>query len=443
MSPLEKRILLPPDLKPINSLEQYRALGGLKGLPKARAMTSQAVIDEVKKAGLRGRGGAGFPTGVKWQTVHDDPSSTKYVVCNGAEGEPGTFKDRYLMLKNPYPILEGMLIAAHAVKAKAAIIGTKQKFTPQVKRLQGAIKEFEEAKVVPSGFIELVLGPDEYLFGEEKALLEVIDGRGAMPRNFPPFLVGVRYSPHEPNPTVVNNAESMSHVAHILAKGAAWFRSSGTEDTPGTIILTLSGDVKRPGMYEVPAGLKMNTVLNEFGGGPAGKKPFKAIFSGVANCVMTPELFDLPVDFGSLRKAGVGLGSGGFIVYDEDNCMVKVALMLSDFLAESSCGQCIPCNQGCRIITEHLANLEYHRGTRQDIEDILMECGRCTSQTRCFLPTQESKMISSVIRKFPTEFDFHIGNECCYTHEPILPKIADFDEQTGRFVYEVKRPLSV
>jgi len=440
---LEKRILLPHDLKPISSLAEYKKRGGLKGLEKAYAMSRAEVIEHVKQSGLRGRGGAGFPAGVKWQTVAADPSPKKYVVCNGAEGEPGTFKDRYMIVRNPYQLLEGMLICAYAVNAEQAIIGIKKKFTPQVNRLKDAIREMEGARVVAPGFLDIVLGPDDYLFGEEKALLEVIDGRGAMPRNMPPYLLGVKYTPLEHNPTVVNNAESMSHLPHIFAKGVDWFRSTGSEDTPGTIVLTLSGDVKRPGVYEVPAGLTVRKALYDLAGGPAGDKPFKAVFSGVANCVMTPDLFDTPMDFGSLRKAGVGLGSGGFIVYDEDTCMVNIALMFSRFLARSSCGQCIPCNAGCRIITEHLEKLENGEGDEEDIEDILIECGRCTSQTRCFLPTQESKMISSIIDQFPREFQNHIDYGCRRPKRPVLPKIADFDEKTRKFVYEQPSFLSV
>lgn len=439
MLPQEKRILLPQDLKPIKSLEEYRAIGGLVGLEKARSLTPQQVIDTVKQSGLRGRGGAGFPVGVKWQTVYDDPSSTKYVVCNGAEGEPGTYKDRYLLGKNPYWVLEGMLIAAHAMKAPAAVIGTKKKFTYQAGRLQKAVAEFEAAGVAPRGFLEIVLGPDEYLFGEEKALLEVIDGYDAMPRNFPPFFVGIRATPTERNPTLVNNAESMSHLPNIFAKGPEWFRSIGTKDTPGTVMITLSGDVKRPGIYELPAGLTLRQLLNDIGGGPAGDQPFKAVFSGVSNAVILPKTFDTVMDFGSLRAAGAGLGSGGFMVYDASHCMVKVALMFSSFLAESSCGQCVPCKRGCRVITEHLDNLETNRGSQEDLDNIFYESGHCTDQTRCFLPQQESKVITSIIQAFPEDFKRHAhGQRCPLTRQLVLPKIESFDEVTGNFIYENK-----
>lgn len=438
MHPLETRVLLPEDLKPINTLKEYKARGGLKGLLKARDMSRTDLINLVKQSGLRGRGGAGFPTAIKWTTVYNDPASKKYVVCNGAEGEPGTYKDRYMISKNPYQLIEGLLIAAYAVDAYQAVIGTKEKFTLQVNRIKEAIKDFEAEGLIQEGYVRLVLGPDDYLFGEEKALLEVIDGRGAMPRNFPPFLVGVDYKPHEPNPTVVNNAESLSHLPHILSKGVEWFRSNGFEDTPGTMIITLSGDVKRPGMYEVPLGLTVNELLYELGQGPR-EYPFKAIFSGVANRVMTPDLFDTPMGFGTLRSKGVGLGSGGFIVYDESNCIVAIALMLSRFLADSSCGQCIPCNSGTRTVTNHLQKIEDGQGTQDDIDAIRSVLGRCTNQTRCFLPVQETQLVGSVLDAFEEEVKNHLNCSCPHPKELVLPKLKSYDEGACEFTYEAPK----
>jgi len=435
MHPLERRVLLPEDLKPITSLDDYKKQGGLKGLEKARTMSSEAIIEEVKNSGLRGRGGAGFPAAIKWQTVHENPEATKYVVCNFAEGEPGTYKDRYLVSKNPYLVFEGMLIVAQAVSAKETIIATKTKFKPTVERLKKAIAEIEEASLCKKGYIRLVLGPDEYLFGEEKALLEVIDGREAMPRLFPPYMVGVAITPTENNPAVVNNFETMSHVAQILANGADNFKQNGTEDTPGTGIISLSGDVKKPGMYEVSFGLTIREMLYELGGGPASEHAFKAIFSGVSNRVLTPDQFDLVMDFGTLRAAGVGFGSGGFMVYDESRSMVQVAWMFSHFLAKSSCGQCIPCNMGTRDITEHLARLNEGQGTQNDVDEILAISSRCTNQARCFLPVQESILVPSLIEKFEDEFKNTTGNGK-YKRDIIIPKLESFDELQGQFAYE-------
>jgi NADH-quinone oxidoreductase subunit F len=440
MHSLEKRVLLPEDLKPINSLEEYKAQGGLKGLERARNMSSQEIIDEVKKSGLRGRGGAGFPTGIKWETVYNASDPVKYVVCNFAEGEPGTYKDRYLVEKNPYVVFEGMLITAHVIGAKEAIIGTKEKFTQIVPRIERALEELEEAGVVEKGYVRIVLGPDEYLFGEEKALLEVIDGRPPMPRFFPPFMMGVNIGPNKNNPAVVNNAESMAHIPHILGKGPEEFRSNGTDDTPGTMIITLTGDVKKPGMHEISLGITVNQLLYDLGGGPKDDNvPFKAVFSGVANRV-TPNQFDLTMDFGTLHGAGVGLGSGGFMVYDESRCIVDLALLFSRFLAAGSCGQCIPCKMGSRIITEHLYELQSGKGSKVDIDAILTETGRCTNQTRCFLPTQESVLVSSCIEKFSQEFEKHLSHACEYNHDLLIPKVEHFDDKTQEFTFE-KDPI--
>jgi NADH:ubiquinone oxidoreductase subunit F (NADH-binding) len=436
MHPLEKRVLLPADLKPINSLEEYKARGGLQGLEKARGMKREDVIALVKKANLRGRGGAGFPTAIKWETVSKAPDPKKYVVCNFAEGEPGTYKDRYFISKNPYQVFEGMLIASYVVNAQQAIIGTKEKFKHIVPRLQQALKELEDAGVALKGYLRIVLGPDEYLFGEEKALLEVIDGRGAMPRNYPPFILGVYCGPTETNPTVVNNAETMSHLPNILRNGAEWFRSMGTEDTPGTVILSLSGDLKRPGMYEVATGLTVRQMLYDLAGGPATEAPIKAVFSGVANRVMTPDQFDLKVDFGTLRANGVGLGSAGFMVYDQRRSMVEVAWMFAKFLAVSSCGQCVPCNTGTRHITGILENLKNGQGKKDDIENIIAEAGRCTSQTRCFLPTQASVLVRSIIEKFSGEFRAQLSQKVAIQQNLLIPKIENFDDATGQFKFE-------
>ena len=433
--PQETRILLPKDLKPINSLQEYQAQGGLKGLTKARSLAPLEVIDELKKAGLRGRGGAGFPTAIKWTTVYNDPSPVKFVVCNGSEGEPGTYKDRYLLQKNPYYLLEGLLIAAYVISAQKAIIGLKAKFKREHEQIKKGIQELVTAKVVEPGYIEVVPGPDEYLFGEEKALLEVVDGRGAMPRNMPPFLYGVRCLPGEYNPTIVNNVESLSHVANILANGAQWFRAIGSQDTPGTMIFTLCGDVKRPGMYELASDTTLNQLIYDFGGGPTGNNRIRAVFSGVANKVMTPEMFDAQLGFGTLRQAGGGLGSAGFIVYDDSMCMVKVAYMFSSFLARESCGQCVPCNSGCRTVTRYLEKFENRKAVAEDIDAILAECGRMTNQTRCFLPTEESILMRSLVEKFRKDFEQHLKFDCTYAREPQLPLIDNFDDTTGSFTY--------
>ena len=438
MHPLECRRLLPHDLKPLNSLSEYISQGGGQAIKKALSMAPADIILELKKAGLRGRGGAGFPTAIKWGGVRNEPCPTKYVVCNFSEGEPGTYKDRYNILKNPYHLLEGMAIALHAIGAKEAYIGIKKKYKPQVHRLFEARKEMELAGIIQSGVIHMHLGPDEYLFGEEKGLLESIDGRYPMPRNIPPYIQGVNFTPDSPNPTCVNNVESYCQVTHIIGKGADWFRSVGSEDTPGTVMCTVCGDVKKPGVYELAAGkVSLKQLLYDIAGGPVGQYPLKAVFSGVASPVVTSERFDTPLDFGSLKKAGGGLGSAGFIVYDQNACMVQTALKFSNFLAKSSCGQCVPCNRGTAHITEILKKIEFGEGSGDDMEAILEISGRCTNQTRCFLPTQESMLIPSIMKAFASEFKAHIqGQRDAQERDLILPKIAHYDEDACQFTYD-------
>ncbi|MDO8674614.1 MAG: NADH-ubiquinone oxidoreductase-F iron-sulfur binding region domain-containing protein [Candidatus Omnitrophota bacterium] len=445
MHPLECRRILPQDLKALNSLSDYIAQGGGKAYARALSMSPLDVIGEIKKANLRGRGGAGFPTAIKWAGVRNEPCPTKYVVCNFSEGEPGTYKDRYLILKNPYHLFEGIAIAIYAIGAKEAYIGIKKKYKPQVHRLFAARLEMEEAGMLPKGLIKIHLGPDEYLFGEEKGLLESIDGRYPMPRNIPPYIQGINFQPDSLNPTCVNNVESFCQAVYIFKKGADDFKSVGSQDTPGTVICTVCGDIKRPGIYEVPAGtVTLKQLLYDIAGGPSGRFSLKAAFSGVASGVVTPERFGTPLDFGSLKKAGGGLGSAGFIVYDQSACMVQAALKFSNFLAKSSCGQCVPCNQGTAQITEYLKKVEFGHGSKDDLEAIFEISGRCTNQNRCFLPTQESLLIPSIINAFPSEFKAHIeGNRDPHERDLILPKLHEYDEDTRAFTYDdpVKFPL--
>lgn len=438
MHPLECRRLLPQDLKPIDSLKDYIAQGGGQAIKKALAMSAADIIAELKKANLRGRGGAGFPTAIKWAGVRGEPCPTKYIVCNFSEGEPGTYKDRYNILRNPYHLFEGIAICLHAIGAKEGYLGIKKKYTPQVKRLFAARCEMEEAGLIPKGLIKIHLGPDEYLYGEEKGLIQSINGEYPMPSQIPPYIQGINDSPGSLNPTCVNNVESFCQVTYILRNGADWFKSVGSEDTPGTVMCTVCGDVKRPGVYEIPAGkVTLKQLLYDIAGGPSGAHPFKAVFSGVASGVVTPERFDTPLDFGSMRKVGGGLGSGGFIVYDQSACMVQVALKFSNFLAKSSCGQCVPCNRGTAHITEHLKKIEMGQGSLDSLDAIMEITGRCTNQTRCFLPTQESVLIPSIIKAFRSEFIAHIeGKKDADERDLILPKLHEYHEDGGYFSYD-------
>ncbi len=320
---LREHWLLPEE--PFRSYAEYRETTGPSAVERARAASPEELLDEIQQSGLRGRGGAGFPTGTKWKTIQRHPCPTRDVVCNAAEGEPGTFKDRWLLRSNPYAVIEGLLIAARVVGARTIYVAAKASFTRELERLRAALDEM--ASVIGPQAIELVEGPEEYLFGEEKALLQVIEGNEPMPReeHYPPYEVGLFTAPGSPNPALVNNAETFAHVPGIVRAGAPSFRALGTADTPGTCLYTVSGDVRRPGVYELEAGTTLRELLYGAAGGPLGGHTFKAVLAGTAAAVILPERFDTPADFGSLQLIGSGLGSAGFVVYDDRRSAPRIA----------------------------------------------------------------------------------------------------------------------
>jgi NADH-quinone oxidoreductase subunit F len=435
----EKTLL--PD-RPLESLDAYIAGGGGQGLKKALSVPPEQVIAEVKKAGLRGRGGAGFPTGVKWSSVAHDPCPTKYFACNGAEGEPGTFKDRMLMRRNPYQLLEGIAIGAYAVNAQKAFLAMKRSFEKEYAAVSRALQEMTARNCLGAIPIEVVLGPDDYLFGEEKALLEVIEGGDPLPReaDFPPYVKGLFVKfPTELNPTVVNNAETLSNVPHIVLRGADWFRSLGTKDSPGTMVFTISGDVQTPGVYELPMGTPLRELIVDCGGGvPPGRK-VKAVFSGVASAVILPDKLDTPMDFGSMKGIGSGLGSGGFIVYDDTSCMLRVAHRFAEFLWLESCGQCTACKYGGSRAAFYLKKLIEGQGNEVDLDFALQGAIMAPQANRCFLAVELSLVVPSIIRNYPQEFIAHYNRGCQNCREVILPKMHDYDETKKQFSYSPGR----
>ena len=312
------------DAAPVESFDAYVAAGGGAGLAAAAGMDPTEVIAVIKAAGLRGRGGAGFPTGVKWQTVLGNESFTAptSVVVNAAEGEPGTFKDRTLLRTNPYRVLEGALIAAYAVSSPRVVVAMKGSFEHELKRVRSAIDEFQANKVATDVNITVVEGPDSYLFGEETGLLEVIDGRGPFPRVAPPYRRGIE--PQDRNrernmasnvqlatetgsaesPALANNVETLAHVAQILAHGPEWFRELGTEASPGTFVATVSGDTARAGVGEFPMGVTLQAVIDDLGGPPKEQHRYVAAVSGTANAMVPADRFDTPVTYEDMRKIG-------------------------------------------------------------------------------------------------------------------------------------------
>jgi len=438
-----ERYLLPE--RAIASLDEYVTAGGCNALAKALTIRREQIISDIKRAGLRGRGGAGFSTGVKWASVAHDPCPTKYFVCNGAEGEPGTFKDRYLMRMNPYQLLEGISISAYAINAKKAFLGIKKSFEKEYEAVSRALAEMSARGVLGPTPIEILRGPEDYLFGEEKALLEVIEGGDALPReaDMPPYVKGLFVTdPAELNPAVVNNVETLCNVPHIVLHGADWFRSAGTKGSPGTMVFTLTGDVERPGIYELPMGTPLRTLVEDCGGGVRSGRLLKAIFSGLANAVIMPSALDTPLDFGSMQGIGSGLGSGGFVVYDDTNCILQVAYRFSEFLFVESCFQCIACKSGTNQATTALGKLIDGSGGEGDLDLVLAGARSAPRANRCYLPVEASLVIPSIVLNFLPDFIQHYNRGCQGCREIVTPKLADFDESTGRFTYGKTTPAA-
>jgi len=416
-----------------SSLDDYLAAGGGRGLEAALSLSPRQVIEAVELSGLRGRGGAGFPTGQKWQAIRDIGTGERFVVCNAAEGEPATFKDRLLIRRNPYRLIDGVSIAAYAVGAARAYIGLKQVFGQEAGALAHALKEMADAGALTVP-IQLVLGPDHYLLGEETGLLEVIEEREPLPRMARPFMFGLFARPPNENPTLVNNVETLSNVPHILAEGPDWLRSSGTESSPGTMLFTVAGDVVREGVFEHPLGTPLS-VLIEDAGGVAGGRDVKMVFPGSSNTVLLPEQLETPLDLESMAAVGSGLGAGGFALYDDSTCVVEAGLMFCRFLYVESCGQCPPCKLNSGDLVEFLEALE--RGEEAgELDTALARARGVTDGQKCGLPTGTSLLAQSLLLGFEQEFREHAGRACPSSRGLVLPKLVDHDEQRGRFTYD-------
>ena len=418
------------------TLDEYVATGGGRGLDVALGASPEAVIEEVAKSGLRGRGGAGFPTGEKWRSIRTTGTGARFAVCNGAEGEPATFKDRTLLRTNPYQVLEGLAIAAYAVGAERAYIGVKEIFSQEVQAVRRALAEMEQAGALGPTPFEVILGPDLYLFGEETGLEEVIEGRPPLPRVARPFMFGLFAQPPNDNPTLVNNVETLANVPRILADGPDWLRSSGTDTSPGTMVFTICGDVHREGVFELPLGTPLRYLVEDLAGGTPAGHALKAIFPGASNTVLAPGELDVPMDFDSMREIGSGLGSAGFAVFDDSACMVKAAQLYSRFLYVESCAQCPACKFGTGEATKLLDKVETEGGSDKDIESILMRAKSSTDGQKCALPTGESLLIQSVVQVFGREFEGHVGGTCPLPRELEFHKIIDWDAAEERFRYD-------
>ncbi|GIU88480.1 MAG: NADH-quinone oxidoreductase subunit F [Acidimicrobiia bacterium] len=438
---------------PVGSLDGYLAAGGGAAIRRARSIGPDATIDEVTAAGLRGRGGGGFPTGRKWRTVRDAPGSRRFVVVNGAEGEPGTFKDRAILRADAYQVVEGAAVAALAVGARDVYVGLKRSFVRECDALRTAAQEMAAAGMLGDLDVTIVQGPPEYLFGEEKALLEVVEGKDPLPRVLPPYQHGLfatapqlgwtssEPEPGEPrgeaaNPTLVNNVETLAHVTWLLSHGVDSFRALGTSASPGTTVFTVSGDVTRPGVHELPLGTPLRALVEVHGGGMRPGRRVKMVCSGVANPVLPGDRLDTPMDHESLAAAGSGLGSAGFVVYDDEVCALAVARLFSRFLFVESCGQCPPCKLQSGAVTEALEEIE-RTGDASGLARIERALRTVTDGSRCALAAEEQQVVGSILRRFPEDVVAHEEGRCRLRHDLQIPLLADLTD-TG-FVLDARQ----
>jgi len=402
-------------------IEGYLKVGGYEAWKRCMSgLAPHDIVAELKKAGLRGRGGAGFPTGVKWDKVLNHRVKEHYFVCNAGEHEPGTFKDRHLLRSIPHQLIEGCLIAAHTVQAKAAFIYVNHEYENERNNLKKALEEARGKgllgkNILGSGYdleLQVFDGYGSYVAGEETAMLESMQGRPAMPRQKPPFyptdfgLYG--------KPTLVNNVETLCNIPRILYKGAEWFTQVGTEKCPGTMMFSLSGSVNRPGVYEMPMGVTIRELIEKCGGGVPGGRNIKAVFpGGPAFSMVTADQLDLQMDFDSLKKAGTGLGSAGTIVIDDATCMVAATLKYSNFFKGESCGQCPPCRMGTNNMATLMAKIEEGQATQKDLDSLLQLCGFVKGTGYCTLVTGAAVLVQSSVKLFQKEYEEHLRLQRC------------------------------
>ncbi len=427
MEPVLLRARGVPDSR---SIETYVGAGGYQGLKKTLGMERDAVIKEVLDSELRGRGGAGFPTGRKWSFVPKDHPGPRYLICNADESEPGTFKDREIIEHDPHQVIEGIAIAAYAIRCNTAYIYIRGEFVRWARILEEAIAEarqrgFLGTDILGSGYhldIWVHRGAGAYICGEETALIESLEGKRGMPRLKPPFpaIVGVFGKP-----TVVNNVETLACLPHIMTRGAQWFASIGRPRNTGPKLFCVSGHVNRPGVVELPLGVTFREIIEEHCGGVRGGRRLKAFFPGGSSApVLTAAEVDTPADFDACASAGTMLGSGGVIVLDEDVDMVEVAANLAHFYAHESCGQCTPCREGSDWTVDVLERILDGHGLDQDPETLLRICRFASAgMTICPLGDAFSLPISSLVNKFRDEFEARIRSATARPPRklPVLP----------------------
>lgn len=400
-------------------LQNYIASGGYKGIRAALELKPDTIIQIMKDSGLRGRGGAGFSTGLKWSFIPKDPTLPKYLTCNADESEPGTFKDRLIIEHDPHLLLEGIMIACYAIGAAVGYIYIRGEYEFGARRLEEAIAEayaegFLGKNIFGSDFaLDLYIhrGAGAYICGEETALLESIEGFRGQPRSRPPFpaLAGLYQQP-----TVINNVETLSNVPVILERGPQWYAAIGPKKSPGPKLFAVSGHVKKPGVYELPMGLTIRELIFDYCGGMLGDNAFKAVIPGGASAPMLPAAdLDTRLDFESIAEKGSMLGSAGVVVMDDSTCMVKTAFIINRFFSHESCGKCTPCRDGTPWMTQILKRLEYGEGRQGDVELLESLCSGIFGRCFCALGDAAVMALRGALQHFKEEFYYHIEHKRC------------------------------
>ena len=401
-------------------IDEYIAFDGYAALAKAlSSMTPKQIIEEVKTAGLRGRGGAGFPSAIKWELCRNSPGDGKYIVCNADEGDPGAYMDRSILEADPHVILEGMIIGAKAIGAHHGFIYVRDEYPLAVNRVKIAIEQATDygllgKDILNSGFdfeVDVVRGGGAFVCGEETALMASIEGRVGRPYPRPPFPVEKGLWGQ---PTNINNVETWANVPIIIQRGGAWYSTLGTKKSKGTKVFSLVGKINNSGLVEVPMGITLRKIIFDIGGGIPGGKKFKAVQSGGPSGGCIPEsLLDLSVDFEELTRAGAIMGSGGLIVMDEDTCMVDVALYFVSFLVEESCGKCTPCRVGLQRMKEMLTAITEGRGEEDDVGRLEKLANVIKNSSLCGLGQTAPNPVLTTLKYFKDEYEAHIGKRKC------------------------------
>ena len=422
------------------NIDEYIAMDGYKAIAKVLTeMTPEQVIEEIKKSGLRGRGGAGFPTGMKWAFAAAPKSDKKYVVCNADEGDPGAFMDRSILEGDPHSVLEAMAIAGYAIGSDQGYIYVRAEYPIAIKRLEIAIRQAREygllgKNILGTGFsfdIDLKMGAGAFVCGEEMALLNSIEGKRGEPTPKPPFPANEGLWR---KPTIINNVENFANICQIIRNGADWFNSIGTERSKGTKVFALGGKINNTGLVEIPMGTPLRDVIYEIGGGCPNGKAFKAVQTGGPSGGCIPaELIDVPIEYDTLVQIGSMMGSGGMIVLDEDNCMVDIAKFFLQFTCDESCGKCTPCREGTKRMLEMLEKITQGKGEEGDIEKLEKLANHIKDSALCGLGQTAPNPVLSTIRYFRHEYEAHIRDKKCPAGvcTALLQYVIDADKCKG------------